>query len=222
MAISTVLRTSSICSVLTSDRPIAPDLALVLQVLEHADLVLERHLLVDAVQLEQVDALEAEATQAHLGLLAQVLGPADRQPDVRPVPHQAGLRRDQDVVGVRVQRLADDLLADVRAVGVGGVDELRRRARPRGARRATHSSRSSGSPQMPWPVRRIAPKPSRWTVLSAISNVPDGAALTSVLLMAYRPPGSSERMNVSSRHPYPRPAPLARRWHLFISDADVS
>src|SRR5690242_7328747 len=48
------------------------DLALVAQGGELGDLVLERVGLVDAVQLEQVDALHAEAAQRELGLLAQV------------------------------------------------------------------------------------------------------------------------------------------------------
>ena len=56
------------------------DLALVLQLLEHAELLLARHLGVDAVQLEEVDALDAEPAQAHLALLAQVLGRPDRLP----------------------------------------------------------------------------------------------------------------------------------------------
>src|SRR3954447_17532826 len=46
------------------------------------------------------------------------------------------------------------------------------------ARRSTrrHSSGSSGSPQIPRPVRRIAPKPSRFTLSSPpMSNVPGGA-----------------------------------------------
>ena len=38
---------------------------------------------------------------------------------------------------------------------------------------ATASARSAGSPQMPGPVIRMAPKPSRLTVLPAISKVPD-------------------------------------------------
>ena len=54
------------------------DLALLLERGELAELVGERDLRVDAVQLEQVDALEAEVAQAQLDLLAQVLGPADR------------------------------------------------------------------------------------------------------------------------------------------------
>src|SRR3954466_14716034 len=49
------------------------------------------------------------------------------------------------------------------------------------ARRTTrmHSARSVGSPQMPEPVSRMAPKPSRCTVLPAISNVPDLFAVIS-------------------------------------------
>ena len=50
---------------------------------ELAELVLERHLRVDAVQLEQVDPLEAEVAQAQLDLLAQVLRAADRTPVAR-------------------------------------------------------------------------------------------------------------------------------------------
>ena len=45
-----------------------------------ADLVLQRHLRVDAVQLQQVQALDAELAQVQLALLAQVLRTADRHP----------------------------------------------------------------------------------------------------------------------------------------------
>src|SRR3954447_8371948 len=49
------------------------------------------------------------------------------------------------------------------------------------ARRTTrmHSARSAGSPQMPEPVSRMAPNPSRCTVLPAISKVPDLCAVIS-------------------------------------------
>ena len=49
------------------------DLARVLHLLHRAELVLERHLRVDAVQLPEVDLLDAQAAQAHLDALAQVL-----------------------------------------------------------------------------------------------------------------------------------------------------
>ena len=51
-----------------------PDLALALQRGELADLVLQRNLGVDAVQLQQVDTLDAEVAQVELHLLTQVLG----------------------------------------------------------------------------------------------------------------------------------------------------
>jgi hypothetical protein len=75
------------------------------------------------VQLEQVDALQPEVAQAQLGLLAQVLGPAQRLPPARALPGEAGLRRHHHAVGVRVQRLPDQQLGGERSVGVGGVDE---------------------------------------------------------------------------------------------------
>ena len=46
------------------------DLAGPLQVGEHSDLILERNLPIDAMKLEQLDALEMESAQAHLHLLA--------------------------------------------------------------------------------------------------------------------------------------------------------
>ena len=64
-----------------------------------------------------------EAAQAQLGLLAQILRAAQRVPLARPGPHEAGLGGDHDAV-VRVQRLADQFLADVGAVRVGGVEEV--------------------------------------------------------------------------------------------------
>ena len=60
-----------------------PDLALALQRGQLAELVLERDLRVDAVQLQQVDALEAEVAQVQLDLLAQVLRAPDRHPLAR-------------------------------------------------------------------------------------------------------------------------------------------
>ena len=78
---------------------------------------------VDAVQLEQVDPLQAEAAQAHLAP-AGAGTPGGRPASTRPGPAgQPGLGGDDDVVGVRVQRLAQQLLGHERPVGVGGVEE---------------------------------------------------------------------------------------------------
>ena len=78
---------------------------------------------VDPVQLQQVDALDAEVAQVQLDLLAQELGAPDGHPLPRTLPGEADLGGDDEVVRVRVQRLADQRVGDVRAVGVGGVDE---------------------------------------------------------------------------------------------------
>ena len=61
------------------------DLALVLERRELADLVRERDLGVDPVQLEQLDPLEPQVPQAELALLAQVLRAA-RPGAQRPGP----------------------------------------------------------------------------------------------------------------------------------------
>ena len=67
--------------------------------------------------------LDAEAAQAHLAALAQVLRAADGLPLPRAGAGEAGLGRDGHRV-VGVQRLADEVLGDERPVGVGGVDEV--------------------------------------------------------------------------------------------------
>ena len=76
------------------------------------------------MQLEQVDPVDLQVAQRELDLLLEVGRAADRRPDAGALPGEAGLGRDDQAVGVRVQRLGDDLLADERAVGVGGVDEV--------------------------------------------------------------------------------------------------
>jgi len=105
-------------------QPDRTDLALVLQLRQLADLVGQRHLGVDPVQLQQVEPLHLQPPQRQLGLLAQVGRPANRNPLLRTRPGQAGLGGDEQVVGVGVQGLGDDLLAGAGTVGVGGVDEV--------------------------------------------------------------------------------------------------
>ncbi len=62
--------------------------------------------------------------QAHLAFLTQVWREAQHRPLIRPGAQQPGLGGDDQVVGVGVQRLADQLLGHVRPVRVGGVDEV--------------------------------------------------------------------------------------------------
>jgi hypothetical protein len=101
-----------------------PTFPLVSQALQLAHLVGERHGRVDAVELEQVDALKAQVAEAELGLLPQVLRAADRRRQVRALTCEPDLGGDDQAIGVRVQRLLDDLLGHEGAVGVGGVDEV--------------------------------------------------------------------------------------------------
>ena len=84
----------------------------------------DRHLRVEPVELVEVDAVELQAPQRHLDALAQVLGPADGLPHARAAAREAALGGDDQAVGVRVQRLGDEVLAHERPVGVGGVDEV--------------------------------------------------------------------------------------------------
>ena len=114
-------------------QPDVMDLALFLEPGEFADLVVERHGRIDAVELVEVDALKPEVAQAHLDLLAQVLGAAEgddvglaaaaADPVLGTGAQHSALGGDDHVLGVGVQGAADDLLVGVGAVGVGGVDE---------------------------------------------------------------------------------------------------
>ena len=104
--------------------PDVADLPLGLQLDERAERVLERHLRVGPVELVERDLLEPEALQAAVARVAQVLGAPVRRPPVRAGPLEPALGRDHEILGVRRERLGDERLADIRTVGVGGVDEV--------------------------------------------------------------------------------------------------
>src|SRR5205807_8703900 len=94
--------------------------ARMLQVPEHLDGLRVWHLPVRGVHLIQVDSLQPKPAQAALDGLADVLGTAVGLPAVGPRPGETRLRGNDQVVGIRVERLRDQLFADVRAVRVGG------------------------------------------------------------------------------------------------------
>ena len=105
------------------------DEAFVLHLLDDAELLVFGDQGIDAVQLPQVDALDAKSAYRHLHALAQVLRPPDRPPRIRSLTSEPTLRRDDHTaVGIarvaRVQCLTQEVLADEGAVGVGGVDEV--------------------------------------------------------------------------------------------------
>ncbi len=88
------------------------------------DRVLQRHCGVGPVELVERDLVELEPPQAALAGRDQVLGPAVGRPLSRTGALKAAFGRDHQIIWVRRERLADELLADVGPVGVGGVDEV--------------------------------------------------------------------------------------------------
>ena len=100
------------------------DDAVVDQLLDARELFVARDFRVDAVQLPEVDAARRRGASGCLCVCDQIFGPAERAPDVRARCAsgrpwwRSGCRR------VGMERLADQLLGHVRAVGIGGVDEI--------------------------------------------------------------------------------------------------
>ena len=92
-----------------------PDLPAVAVRGDRAEALLERRLGVDAVQVVEVDRLDAQPPQALVDLRAQCLGAAR-------AGREAALRRDDHAVR-RAKRFADRRLALAVGVGVGGVDQ---------------------------------------------------------------------------------------------------
>ena len=146
MLMGTTARAASISSTETCDRPTWRTSPSSRQLRQRAVLLVGRHPWVDAVQLEEVDPLDTQATQAHQALLAEVLRATDRLPDVGAVTGEACLRGDHEAIAVRVQRLADQSFGDLGSVRVRGVDEVH--AQP--GQRAQDLERSRG-------VGRLAP-----------------------------------------------------------------
>ena len=72
----------------------------------------------------QIDALKPQAPEGGLHSAAQVLGPTVPVPARRARTHQSTFGADHQVLRVRMQRFGDQLLVDVRAIAVGGVEEV--------------------------------------------------------------------------------------------------
>ncbi len=86
-------------------------------------LLVARHRRIDPVQLPQIDTRDAKPAQAHHHALTQIFRPPQRPPRLRARPGEAAFRRDHHVF-VRMQDLADEILADERAIGIRRVDEI--------------------------------------------------------------------------------------------------
>ena len=114
-----------IVSAAASDMPKCLTLPAVDQVLDRAGDLLDRHVGVDPVLVVQVDHVEPEPAQRALDGAGDVLGaqhPAARLALDR-VDVLGELGGDHDLVGVRGERLTDELLVGVRPVDLGGVEE---------------------------------------------------------------------------------------------------
>lgn len=98
------------------------DLALGDQVAHGAGHVLDRHVRVDTVLVEQVDMVGAQALETGFGHGADVLGAAVQAGIGARIP-EAELGGDHQLVAVRRQGLAEQVFIGVRAVHFGGVEE---------------------------------------------------------------------------------------------------
>src|SRR5262249_11483310 len=76
------------------------------------------------MQLINVDAIQSQSLEAALYRLAQMFRARIMGPLIWPWPIPAALGRDHQVFGVRRQCLSDQLFTDVRAVGVGSINEV--------------------------------------------------------------------------------------------------
>ena len=137
---------ASSCSTVASDSPIARALPAATTSAMRAPGLLERHVLVDAVQLVEVDVVGAEPAAA-TRRCPRARAPGGRRGTIAVgrdvLDHEADLRGEHDLVAAAGERGADDLLVRERPVHVGGVDqrhaELDRavdRRRPSARRRA--------------------------------------------------------------------------------------
>jgi hypothetical protein len=68
-----------------------------MQVAEQAELLGRGDFRIDAMQLKQIDAIDAEAAQAHLAFLPEIFGPAEGMPLARASPRQPRLGGDHQI-----------------------------------------------------------------------------------------------------------------------------
>ncbi len=98
--------------------------ALAAEIKPGGELRAARHRRIDAVQLPEIDLVDAQPVAAAMRLANEIVGIAVRLPGIRTRAPQAGLRRDMDAPAIGMQRLANELLRHVGPIGVGRVDEV--------------------------------------------------------------------------------------------------
>src|SRR5271166_6957064 len=102
------------------------DFARLNQALHRAGDVLDRHIGVDAVLVEDVDPVHLEARQHRIGGPLYMLGSAAEAGASHPgfgIDVPAELRRNYDLATHRPERLADQFFVGPRAIRLGGVEE---------------------------------------------------------------------------------------------------
>src|SRR5712692_5461091 len=104
-------------------KPDVADLARLHEPRHRADRLLDRHVGVDAVQVVEVDGLDAELREARVAGRAHVLGPAVVGLGAVRVVDIAELGADHDAVAAALQRAAEHALVPALHVAVGGVEE---------------------------------------------------------------------------------------------------
>src|SRR5262249_9274217 len=100
-----------------------PDLALALQFGERAHSLVKRHLRIGRMQLIDIDTLQLQPSQACLAGGAQMLRSAVVFPGLTPRSPEPAFGRDDQAFRIRVERLGNEALVDLRTVGVGRIDE---------------------------------------------------------------------------------------------------
>jgi hypothetical protein len=99
------------------------DLAFLNQTLHRSRHVLDRHVRVDAVLIEQVDRLDLETPERSLGDLFDVGWPAIQTALLPSFEREPELGRDHHMVTLRSERFAHELFVDERAIRFGRIEE---------------------------------------------------------------------------------------------------
>ena len=99
------------------------DLALAHEVGEPADGILDRHVRIDPVLIEQVDRVDPEPLERPLDRRARIGGAAVDADDLSAVEPEAELGRDHQPVALAADRLGHQFLVGERAIDLRGVEE---------------------------------------------------------------------------------------------------
>src|SRR5215467_6811043 len=100
------------------------DLPLVSQLGQSFNRSVKRYSRIRSVQLKNVDAVQPQSFEATLYHLPQMIRTSVMRPLIRPWTIPATFGRDHQALGVRRQRFSNQLFADMRTIGVRGIDKV--------------------------------------------------------------------------------------------------